>query len=105
MCQKMRTFAQTYLAMDNKDFVGHIASELGITGSQVSVLVEAFASVIKQEASDVNAVAIPSFGTFEAVKEDERIIRDLSTGHRLLMPPSISLKFNAATALRKRVLR
>lgn len=91
--------------MDSNTFIHQLAGELGVPDSQVSLLVESFANILKQEAAEVNSVAIPSFGTFEAVKEDEHIERDLSTGSRMLMPPSISLKFNAATALKKRIHR
>lgn len=91
--------------MDNRIFIDTLAGSLGVGGHEVEVLLEAMASVLKEEAAEINSVAIPSFGTFEAVKQDEHIVKDLSTGQRLLMPPSITLKFNAATALKKRVLR
>lgn len=61
------------------------------------------AAIIRRAASDLDAVAIPSFGTFTAVKHDEEISTDLSTGRRMLLPPQITLEFTPAAMLRKKL--
>lgn len=90
--------------MDNRQFVDAIARQLGQTDKQTQQFIDAFTKILCEQGTELNSVAIPSFGTFQAVKEDEHIVRDLSTGQRLLIPPSITLKFNAATALNKKVI-
>lgn len=49
-----------------------------------------------------DSVAIPGFGTFVAEKHDEEIVNDQVTGQRLLLPPSIDMKFKASVVLKKR---
>ena len=50
-----------------------------------------------------NNVAIPGFGTFEGVKHDESVVRDLTSGRNMLLPPSIELQFKPGGMLRKKV--
>lgn len=59
------------------------------------------AEVIRQALTELDSVAVPSFGTFTPVKRDEEIITDLSTGRRMLLPPQITLEFTPAAMLRK----
>lgn len=63
-----------------------------------------FAEVMCQALTDLDSVAIPSFGTFTPVKRDEEITTDLSTGRRMLLPPQITLEFTPAAMLRKHLL-
>lgn len=51
----------------------------------------------------MDSIAIPGFGTFEPVKEDERIQNDLSTGKRLLLPPEITVQFKSSALLRRKI--
>jgi nucleoid DNA-binding protein len=48
-------------------------------------------------------VAIPGFGSFVGVKHDEKIVRDLTSGNRLLLPPAIELEFVAGGRLKHEV--
>lgn len=59
--------------------------------------------IIREAATKMDSVAIPSFGTFTPVKHDEKITTDLSTGRRMFLPPQITFEFNAAAMLRKRL--
>lgn len=62
------------------------------------------ADIIRQAATNLDSVAIPSFGTFTPVKRDEEITTDLSTGRRMLLPPQITLEFTPAAMLRKKIV-
>lgn len=48
-------------------------------------------------------VALPSFGTFNAVKTDEYTVTDPTTGRRTMMPPCIDVQFTPALKLVKAI--
>lgn len=70
-----------------------MATRLNLETSTAEKLLEGFIEVIGEECRDLKRVALPSFGSFQGVKRDETIVRDLSTGKRLLLPPAIELEF------------
>ncbi len=89
--------------MDNKTIVSTLSHKLGRDTKDINILIEGLATIIKEQCGNMNAIAIPGFGTFEPIKEDERITTDLSTGKRLLLPPEITLNFSASAILRKKM--
>jgi len=101
----MRTFAlQSSLAtppMDNKAFVTHLAQRMACDTSCAGRMLDSFASLLGEQCGRGNKVAIPGFGTFEGIKHNEEITTDLTTGKRLLLPPSIELRFIAGGMMKK----
>lgn len=89
--------------MDNKTIVNNLAKKLGRDQRDINALIEGLAAVIKEKCGDLDAIAIPAFGTFTPWKEDEKIIADPITGKRTMYPPSITLGFKASALLRKRL--
>lgn len=89
--------------MDNRTINSRLAKRLNMNTKETSSITEQLVSVIKDSLSDLDKVAIPGFGTFDPVKEDEYI--DIIDGHKVLMPPSISVKFNPGTQLKKNTRR
>lgn len=89
--------------MDNKTLVTLLAKRLGRDTRDINMLIEGLASVIKEKCGELYSIAIPGFGTFTPIKEDEKIVPDLATGKRLLMPPAITLTFKTSALLRKRM--
>lgn len=89
--------------MDNKTVIATLSQKLGRDPKDISILIEGFATIIKEQCGDMNSVAIPGFGTFEPIKEEERITTDLSTGKRVLLPPEITLSFSASAILRRKM--
>lgn len=77
--------------------------ESGKSASGPGAMTEALAKVMADFAHDMRTMAIPRFGAFVPVKHDEEIETDLSTGHRMLLPPEIVLEFDAAAVLRRRI--
>lgn len=70
--------------------------------STATQLEKALAEVIRQQASQLNNVAIPGFGSFEGVKQDETIVDNPTVeGGRILMPPHVALRFTPSVILRK----
>ena len=85
--------------MDSKDFVNIFAKKSGLDIESATEAIEAITSSLTDTLVSMDSVAIPSFGTFECVKKDEFITRDIVTNKRVLIPPSIEVKFKPATAL------
>lgn len=89
--------------MDNKSFVGNVARKLNCDATTASRLIEGLAALPRDECVDGNRVALPGFGTFEGVKHNEEIITDLATGRRMLLPPSMELRFVPGGMLKKKI--
>lgn len=89
--------------MDNKGFINNISARLGCGLSEAEKLTECFASLLREQCGEGSKVAIPGFGTFEGVKHDEEITTSLDTGKRMLLPPSVEVRFAAGGMLKKRV--
>lgn len=89
--------------MDNKTIISSLAQKLGRESRDINILIKGFATIIKEKCGNMDAIAIPGFGTFEPKKEDERIATDSSTGKRMLLPPEITLHFTSSTILRKKL--
>lgn len=89
--------------MDNKTFVGRLAQRLRCETETATRLVEGFGMIIREQCGEAGRVAVPGFGSFEGVKHDEEIVSDLATGKRMLLPPSIEVRFTAGSQLKKRI--
>lgn len=89
--------------MDHKQLRRTLVDETGRSAADIDALIEGLTMLIGQAAADLDAVAVPSFGTFTPVKHEEEIRTDLSTGRRLLLPPQITLEFTPAAALMRKL--
>ncbi|MCH5244926.1 MAG: HU family DNA-binding protein [Muribaculaceae bacterium] len=88
--------------MDNMTFIKQLGERINYDEGETSRLIELMASTFASIASEVNSIAIPGFGTFQPVKENEKI-DVLPTGKRMLVPPHISLTFKESVVLRKKL--
>lgn len=70
-----------------------MAKRLNLEVSTAERLVEGFVEVVGEECCNLNRLALPSLGSFQGVKRNETVVRDLSTGRRVLLPPAIELEF------------
>lgn len=91
--------------MDNKTFNSNLAKHLGRSSEDTAMLTDGLAKILIEAGSDLDSVAVPGFGTFTAVKEDEKIIIDEQSGRRTLIPPCISMRFQPSVVLRKKFSR
>lgn len=89
--------------MDNKTLIDNISRNTSIGKKETSRLIEALADAIRNAATEMDSVAIPSFGTFEPKKRLERVMAVPSTGRRLLLPPKISLTFRPSAILKQQM--
>lgn len=86
--------------MDSNSFIGRLSMQTGLPAEEISEKLGAMAEILKSYCRDMDAVAVPGFGTFTPIKHDESIQTD-SEGKRFLTPPSISVTFKSSVVLRK----
>lgn len=86
--------------MDSKTFISRLSIESGMSPDKAAETLEALTGAITDFCKEIDAVAIPGFGTFQPVKKDEQVIADES-GRRTLLPPSVSVEFKSSIILRK----
>ena len=89
--------------MDYKSFKKRLSEVTARSEADVDALVDALAVVIREAATALDSVAVPTFGTFVPVKHNEEVVTDLSTGKRMLVPPEITLEFQPGAMLRKKL--
>lgn len=89
--------------MDSKTLVQRTSHALGDDIRRTSAMLDAFATVLRNAVASRSSIAIPTFGTFMTVKVDEEIITDRVTGHRVMLPPQITVEFKPAAMLRKKL--
>ncbi len=89
--------------MDNTVLVESISEKMGRDRKDVSALLAGMATVIKNHLCEMDTIAIPGFGEFEAIKHEEKIQPDLSTGKLVLLPPAITVEFRASSLLKRKL--
>lgn len=91
--------------MDHKTFAGRLAKTLGRSAEETATLTDALGKLMTELGGDLDAMAVPGFGTFTPVKTDETVVVDPATGARTLMPPAITMQFQPSILLRKKLSR
>ena len=89
--------------MDNKQLQETLAKRMGRDNADRSKLLEALVTTIKDHCGELDSIAIPGFGTFEAKKKLERIVVNPGTGKRMLVPPKITLSFKPSALLKSKI--
>mgnify|MGYP002524456666 FL=1 len=59
--------------------------------------------MVKTKGSELDSIAVPGFGTFEAKKKNERVVVNPSSGKRMLVPPKITLGFKVSNVLKSKL--
>ena len=89
--------------MDTKQLVDELSSRTGRTASETASMLDSLGAVIAEAVQQGDSVAIPSFGTFEMKKRNERVAVHPSTGKKILVPPKISIVFKPSALLKQKV--
>ena len=89
--------------MNNKKLVETVAQNIGRTPEDVSKLLEGLAGVLRSKCSEMDSVFVPSFGTFEPKKRDERVMVHPRNGKRMLVPPKIVLNFKVSNVFKNKL--
>ena len=85
--------------MDTKELIQCVAERIGRSESDSAKLVEGLSIVLKERLSELDSIAIPGFGTFEAKKKDERIVN----GKRMRVPPRVVVNFKVSNVLKSKL--
>lgn len=89
--------------MAQKNICSKVSTAIGVDTEECKKLETAMVNVLLSCCCNLDAVAIPGFGTFTPEKNNERIVSD-SNGKRFLLPPSVEIKWRASVMLRKNVV-
>lgn len=90
--------------MNNKQLIKELSKRLNRDEKDVNSLLSGFTNVLKDSLSNLDIIAIPGFGEFEALRKEEYISVDDATGKKLLYPPCIEVNFNASSLLKKKMI-
>ncbi|MDE6702630.1 MAG: HU family DNA-binding protein [Muribaculaceae bacterium] len=89
--------------MDNNTFTASLARQIGKEPAEVKAMASALTESIKEALCNLDSIAVPGFGRFEAVKREEYVDVDKTDGVTKLFPPTISVNFTAGSSLKKRL--
>lgn len=89
--------------MESKKLVEAVAGNLGRSTQDVEKLLEAFTGVLRTRCAEMDSVHVPSFGTFEPRKRNERVMVHPSSGKRMLVPPKVVLGFKVSNVLKNKL--
>lgn len=89
--------------MNNKEFITELSRRLDRDVTDVNVLVEGLATLLKEDCGALSSIAIPGFGKFVGEKSLERIELSEESGKRIMYPPQIRLGFEPSMILRMRI--
>ena len=89
--------------MLHKELVDKLSKSLGRNKSDINKLLEALGNVVVERCSELDSISVPRLGIIEAVKHNESIDIDSSTGKRTLMPPRVEIQFTISNVLKKRL--
>jgi len=90
---------------DPERFISDMTERSGLSPDNVNTLTDALSDVLCKSCLQFDTVAVPSFGRFVPIKNEETIVTDHTTGGRLLLPPELVLTFTSSSSLRKRIVR
>ncbi|MDE5744093.1 MAG: HU family DNA-binding protein [Paramuribaculum sp.] len=86
--------------MDTKELVSSLSNATGQSCEEISLKINSVAKILKNFCKDLDAIAVPGFGTFQPVKEDEIVVAD-ENGKNTLLPPVVEVTFKSSIILRK----
>ena len=89
--------------MKSKALIDEIAKKMERSTEDISKLLDGFVATLEERCGDLDSVAIPGFGTFEAKKKTERVTVNPSTGKKMLVPPKIILTFKPSALLKSKL--
>lgn len=91
------------MTMDNKQYIAALSKRTGRERRDTETLLQGLARALTHHCGLLDSVALPGFGTFIAVKHEEQLVTDHSSGALMLLPPEVELTFRPGTKLRSRI--
>ncbi len=85
--------------MNKSEFVASLAEKAGISKADAQKAVNAFAEVVLEQAKAGEKITLVGFGTFSVSERAARTGVNPSTGKKIQIPASKSIKFKPGAAL------
>jgi len=79
--------------MNNKEFIAMLAQKTGCKPAEAQKRALTVLNAMGDTFQEGSSVVVPGFGTFEVKKKLERILKNPTTGQRMLVPPKLVLGF------------
>lgn len=90
--------------MDHKTLIGRISDASGLEREEAEFALASLVKIIENSLCEGDSVSIPSFGSFESRKRNERIMSHPSEpGKRLLVPPKLVVNFKPSAILKAKL--
>lgn len=89
--------------MDYKQFRRRLAERLDRPVADVEALTKGLGVVMRQSMAEIDTVAVPTFGSFAACVQPDKVSRDLATGADVILPPEVTVEFTPGAMLLKRL--
>lgn len=89
--------------MNNKEFIAELARINNMKSTDAQRMVNTVLSAMCDNFQEGNTVQMTGFGMFEVKKKQERVIRNPSTGQRMLVPPKLTLSFKPNTQTKENI--
>lgn len=90
--------------MDHNEFCRQLTERTGRSSADVDALIDGLSLAVRQACADLDTVAVPTFGSFVPEKHREEVVKDLSTGKQMLLPPEIAVSFVPSARLRNHIV-
>lgn len=91
--------------MNNREFIAKLADAADTSVVEAQRIADTIVAAMGHMFENGDTVQIPSFGSFEVKKHNERIMTNPTTGQRMLVPPKLVLGFKPASAVRGQLNR
>ena len=88
--------------MDKDTFIKTLSGRLERKPEDIKILIDGFSSLIKEKCGNLSTVAIPGFGEFVPVMDEERVELN-ADGKRMLLPPRVRLTFEPSSILKAKI--
>lgn len=89
--------------MDNKQLINRLSKKFGLDYKSTQTVVNDVFDIMTDAMCSGNSIAVPGFGRFSVVKDEEHISKDLTSGKTYLFPPRIDISFIPSELLKKAV--
>lgn len=87
--------------MNKKELIKAVVEDTGFPKKDVTTVVDAVFDTITSALSQGQDVKISGFGTFKVKERAERKARNIHTGEEIVVPPSKTVSFKPAKALKE----
>lgn len=90
--------------MDYKTLMNKVSEASGLEREEAEFALASLVKIIENSLSEGDTITIPSFGSFEPRKRNERIMSHPSDpGKRILVPPKVVMSFKPSAILKSKL--